>query len=149
MLQLDGLKWAEASTNPHGKSRPRGTKAMGLAYERKVAKALPKARHNPWFRFCDNSGVHFCSPDLLLLTPRVAVVIEVKLTDTSEAWAKLLGLYKPVLELVIGREVLPMVVVKNLRPTSLNVVTSGFAALQEWEKRPVLHWLGVGQFPWE
>ena len=90
---------------PFKKKRVRGTKAEGLAYERKVVKALkdlsPSAVwHGPWFSYEDRSGKRrYCQPDALCAGPSGDIyLIECKRTCLLEAYEKLEGLYRPVVQ---------------------------------------------------
>ncbi len=145
---LRGLQTAERAENPHGKARVRKkSKLDGLRFERAVAGKLG-GEHNPWFRYLDGRGWHYCSPDLLLDTGDFVLLVEVKLSDVAVAWSKLLGLYAPIVELVLAKPVVPVVVVKNLTPASKLVVTTLAEAVSQWKQQPTLHWLGRGPFPW-
>ena len=115
--KIVGLEWARplplAALPP---KRRGGTPAQreGLAYEAKVAKALPHGLSGVWFEFEDANGYGRCQPDLLLLKPSGVQIVEVKLTYTLAAWEQLFFLYKPVVEMWLGREVAVAQVCKNL-----------------------------------
>src|SRR5882724_2908233 len=121
MRYIDGLREARESSNPHGKSRPRGSKAAGLAFERKVGKKLLLATHNPWFEFSDRNGRGFCSPDYVIVREKWLVVLECKLTSVAEAREQLLFLYKPVLEHVYKLPMRGIIVVKNAPGLGLRI----------------------------
>jgi hypothetical protein len=149
--QITNLTWAARATSPWPKPRGRrGTKALGLRYERSVAKALgTKVEHNPWFQFRDGTHQGYCSPDLLLedFPKNMALVLEVKLTNWRSAWDQLELLYLPVLTLALGvRTVIPVVVVKHLSP-GVVVAHTLREAIQRRAEHPVLHWLGHSPFP--
>lgn len=142
-----GLLWAERSTSPWPKVRsPRGTKALGLQYERTCARAFPSAEHGAWFRFQDTIRQGYCSPDLLLIQGNTALVVECKLTNWLEAWDQLHQLYIPVVGLALGVMVLPVVLVKHVSP-GVVITHSLREAIVRRMERPVLHWLGHGPFP--
>lgn len=95
--QIRGLRWVKEGVNPHKKSALTPWQRQGLAYERRVARALPKACHGPWLNFEDENGFGACQPDLVLAIGENLWVLEVKLTYTEAALAQLEGLYLPVL----------------------------------------------------
>lgn len=149
--EIHGLHWAfPRSTAPaftQGR-RPRGSKGAGLRYERAVARALPMAEHGRWFEFCDQFGLGWCSPDLILKGRGQVYVLEVKLSDTRMADAQLGGLYLPILAKVYGLPIRGVVITRHLSPeTPLHRVVS---TLKEALSRaseadfPILHWLGRG-----
>lgn len=85
----------------------RGVKAIGIGFERKVAKYLKavagdRAIHNPWFRFVDANGEGWCSPDVVMLPAgdEPLVIFECKLTSVPKVATKLVGLYLPVVKSV-------------------------------------------------
>jgi hypothetical protein len=126
--------------------RPRGSKAAGLRYERAFGAAQPHLRHGPWFEFVDSSGPGYCQPDFLLDRPNSIVLFECKLSLVSQAFDQLFGLYKPVVEATLGKEVFGIVVTKHLRPSAgLAIVSTMHDALFQvaFGKPTVLHWLGV------
>lgn len=142
-----GLEWAEPAENPWGRVRAKGVKAQGLAYERLLAKTLPQAKHNLWFRFKDQNGPGMCSPDFVLLLNGRVVVIECKLTDCVEAEEQLLGLYLPVLGFVLGQVPRAVVVAKNLTPASARPSPDLYSAMAWPGLCPRVHWSGRGSFP--
>ena len=131
------------------KSRPRGTKALGLRYERSLAKYLPGATHGQWIEFADRNGPGFCQPDFLLnFRPRCMVVLECKLSWTFDAVEQLDNLYRPVVEKVFGLPAVGVVVTKNLvrfPPGYWKVCSTLGAAIEvaEEEKMSIWHWLGT------
>ena len=141
---VQGLRWAIRAECPWPKSRPRGTKALGLAYERAAARALPRAEHNPWFKFEDRHGIGYCSPDLLFIRDKAALLLECKLTDWEEAWEQLQRLYIPVVGAALGVSAFPVVLVKHAPASGPTIVTTLAEALATAEHRPVLHWIGRG-----
>jgi len=146
---IEGLREATPCPRPAHipHSRPRGVKAVGLRYERAVAKAIPGAIHNQWFSFVDKNGHGHCCPDIILDLGRGIVVLECKLTDVDEARSQLEWLYKPVLARAYNKPVRGIVVTRHLtRLTNVtNVVDSlGAALLAPFGSLPTLHWLGRG-----
>lgn len=146
MRKIRGLRWARPAANPWSQPHVRGLKAKGLTFERRVARALPGAKHGLWFQFEDANGLGFCSPDLVLSLGSEAVILECKLTDCAEAREQLSGLYIPVLECILGRSPRGAVVARNLTRASwgrAETVRQGLVA----QEIPLIHWLGTGQFP--
>jgi len=108
------VQTAKLSPRPHfiKQSRPRGRKAEGLRYERKVGIYLEEHFEDryvlgPWFEFTTAySGSVFlhCQPDFLVFDIRRGTITvgEVKLKHTSDAWFQLRQLYVPVVRHVFG-----------------------------------------------
>ena len=88
-----------------GRSRLTPVQRAGLAYERKVLRQARAAwaprgaevLHNPWIRYF-REKTRYCCPDIVILTPGRGVILECKLSWTSEAEEKVLGLYLPLAE---------------------------------------------------
>jgi hypothetical protein len=152
--QIKGLSWAWALPEKPSfikNSSPRGTKAKGLAYERLVAKALPQAQHGTWFSYRDKNGPGWCQTDLLLALAGRIFVIEVKLTDTAEAYTQLQQLYLPVVALALQRPTFGLVVAKNLTPGGTRHAARSPGICEDLASAltlaaagalPLLHWLG-------
>ena len=142
--QVRGLRraWLE---RPRQYPPPAGAQQRaGLAYERRVAAALPLARRGIWYGFEDEAGYGICSPDLVWVLGAEVVVFECKLTDRPEAKAQLLGLYLPVAAAVHCRSVRGVVVVKHTtRESTLVVSTLEEALAIPAAALPTLHWLGT------
>lgn len=103
--------------------RPRGAKALGVRYERALARSLPGATHGQWWEFWDANGRGFCQTDLFLPVGEAVVVLEVKYTWTPLGHSQLERLYLPVLRMALGRDVIGLVVCKKLIPEVLGQVT--------------------------
>lgn len=133
------------------KSRPRGTRAAGLRYERSLAKYLPSASHGQWFEFEDKFGAGYCQPDFLLnFRPRCMIVLECKLSWTFDAVEQLDNLYRPVVEKVFGVPAVGIVVTKNLArlpPGYWKICATLGAAVEAAEKSQmsIWHWLGTAR----
>lgn len=116
--KIVGLRWAEKASSPWVKSKARkGTKGEGQRFQKLIAKALPKAEHEPWFQFADANGTGYCSPDLLLwLSPHELLVLECKRTYwPGEPESQIKDLYFPVLRKIYPfARVRGVIVVKNL-----------------------------------
>lgn len=134
-------------------------KRQGLAFERKVAKALAVAAASvgaelelqPWFRYYDRLGQGQAVPDFLLHFGIETLVIECKLTWVPEAVTKLRGLYVPVVQQVLGSviRVRPLVICKHLIPLAGHIVPGLRDALGITHSVvPTLQWLGVGPILW-
>ena len=129
------------------KSRPRGSKASGLRYERAFAKALPGVAHGPWYEFIDDCGHGFCQPDFVWQLDKEIVVFETKLTDTPAGRAQTIDLYAPVLRAAHSLPISGIIVCKNLtKKTDLSSITTSLetALALSHKSIPILHWLGKG-----
>jgi hypothetical protein len=153
MRVVEGLRAAFiVSAQPLPKAQSPAQK-LGLAYERKLGKALQAAfgpanvAHGPWFRFEDSLGEAFCSPDFILrVGPSGGIVIvEAKLSYVPEAIEKLLKLYCPVIGHIFRQEVFPLVITKHLRPDAPRAESTLKRALAL--DPPVLQWLGQNKLP--
>lgn len=149
-IHTDSLHFARLIEQPSciPKSRPRGTRAVGLRYERSLAKYLPSASHGQWIEFEDRNGAGFCQPDFLLnFRPRCMVMLECKLSWTFDAVEQLDNLYRPVVEKVFGVPAVGVVVTKNLTnfPGYWKVCPTLGAAIEiaKQEQMSVWHWLGT------
>jgi hypothetical protein len=147
--KIEGLRYAALSERPPGlpRTRPRGTKALGLRFERALARALPGAKHGQWFYFVDRNGPGYCQPDLYLDSGGYIVVFEAKLTDCAQAKGQILDLYAPVLAKALGKPVQGIIVVRHLTQVSDLTEVRPSLALARIAARtsvPILHWLGRG-----
>jgi hypothetical protein len=126
---------------------------MGLTYERKLAKVLPKGtRHGQWFAYCVDGRVRFCQPDFLLVGRSELAVLEAKLADVSAASEQLRGLYVPVLRAWSGKRVLPVIVTRSLSrlPEHADIDEVCVRLIEALDlarsgRLPVLHWIGSGR----
>lgn len=153
------LYWAKPCKAPPGRTQrgAKGSKALGLAFESAVGKALqsapgaPKVHRGAWFEYCDSGVVRHCQPDVVMKlrgadgAPQV-LVVEVKLTDTPVAYGQLRGLYFPVLEETFGLPVRGVVVVKRLLRSSGPAKPTIREALEASGPNGIglVHWLGAG-----
>jgi hypothetical protein len=127
-------------------NRPRGAKAVGLRYERALAKRIPLALHGQWFQYRTPDGPAWCQTDLLLLGRKQAVVIEVKLSDYLGARVQLQNLYLPVLRAAYPHlDPFGIIVLRSLEqvPAETFIFESLAPALRS-EEIPLIHWLGSG-----
>jgi hypothetical protein len=131
-------------------------KRMGLRYENRVHRQLAalvgmgvalSVEHTPWFTFKDTLGQGNCSPDFLIhLRDGPTVVVEVKLTWVEVAPHKLADLYLPVVKAALGTEVEPLIICRNLLPTSPSPRHTVREALASQHR--LLHWAEVGALQW-
>lgn len=123
--KVQGLRWAKLTgTSPNFADRKASTTAQlaGKKYERQFGKWLEGeytselVAHEPWIEFFDEGGKGFAAPDYLLFLNGVVVVFECKLTNTPEASQQLVGLYRPLVEMVFTPSPVSLVTVcRNLR----------------------------------
>lgn len=130
--------------------RLRGTKRLGIAYERALAKAIPAATHGQWFEYRHADEPSWCQIDLLLESARRVVVIEAKLTDLAAARQQLDELYLPVLRVAFPeksvRGVIALRHVTNV-PEGVEIwdkFSEALWAARETGSAPIFHWLGKG-----
>ena len=125
------ITWAHLRPGPPSfikRKRPRGRKALGVRYERKVldhletSASLPLLR-SPWIEFgeLEQGRPRWCQPDGLLLDPwegRI-VLLEVKYQHTADAWWQLTQLYSPVLQKLLPQwDICKVEVVKWFDPAT-------------------------------
>lgn len=129
-------------------ARLRGTKRMGMKYERDFAKAL-KAKYpsallvGQWFCFLDDNGNGYCQSDIILKLPSEVIIFECKLTDCEKGRSQLSRLYRPVVERCWGLPTRCMVVTRHLSgETKLELVTDQLAQALAFNREaiPTLHW---------
>lgn len=82
-------------------NRGKGTKALGLAYEKKVGKALERiwpqgVRSGIWFEFLDDRP-RWCQVDHFVVLPNQILLVECKLAEKNSAWSQMRDLYAPIL----------------------------------------------------
>ncbi len=159
MREIQGLRWVRLweDTPPHAKARakPRGAKAEGLRYERRVALLLPQATWGQWMEYEDAHGRGFAQADFLV--PEAAAsgagiaVAEVKLTWIPQAAEKLRKFYFPLLREVYGKRFIGgMVIVRNVTCNTpwgdvLWDVPKALKVIRERPDRiPVVHWGHTG-----
>ena len=146
---IEGLVWAKPCERPKGLpvARLRGTRAQGVAYERALAKALPKATYGQWFAFVDQNGPGYCQVDLFQPSGEALLVLECKLRWTLEGHQQVSYLYKPVLEAAYGKRAFGGVVCKILVPSAPVLLTRDLPSFERacahaMAPCPVLHWMG-------
>lgn len=91
--------------------RLRGSKALGLAYENALARALPEWKHGEWFEF--DGGA--CQFDFLTISSDEVWILEAKLSYTDGAWSQL-DKYCRVAHLAFQRPSFGVLVCKHLAP---------------------------------
>ena len=114
--------------SPFAATPSSGSRARGLAYERKVGKVLAshcakagwKLWDHQWFAYKDDSGIKYFQPDFIIERENDNVLIEVKLTfvDTNTQVNKYLHYLK-----IFGLECFPLIIVRNLTPTAPLIIT--------------------------
>lgn len=142
--------------------RLRGSRGAGLAYERALAKAVKSLNvaeilHGQWFHYKDQFGPGWCQPDIVFLSAKFAVVIEVKLTNVQEARKQLQELYLPVLSVAYPeKEVVGVIALRHVSSVEkeVEIFDCIFDAIEESRqiksKMPpakdfgIFHWLGNG-----
>lgn len=144
--QIKGLLWARPYEGvPKFATEARGRpNRQGVAYERRVVAMLRGGTAGQWFQYQDERGLGWCQPDLFTADVERLVVIECKLTWTSEAREQITHLYCPILEHIYGKPVVGVIVAKNLTAATPRerVVWDMPAALALATRRTpaVLHW---------
>jgi hypothetical protein len=124
MDKLTGLRTAVfVDKPPFSLEKARTTaQAKGLAYERKVAKAVAalvpegtQVRHGPWIEYVARSGrKRYAQPDLVLELPDRIVLVEVKLTHRLDISSKIRRFYRRLLRMLYpDREVYCAQVYRN------------------------------------
>lgn len=108
-------------------SRARGSRAAGLAYERKVGKLLERlwpgeVNSGHWFEFTDAYGQGCCQPDHFVVFPEQILLVECKLTENRSGWEQIRGLYRPVLEAEFRLPVTGVQACKHLRQTKVPIL---------------------------
>lgn len=144
--EVVGLRMVEFGENPWPKTRLRGVQQKGILYQRAVARALPGAKANLWFKFADLNGPGMAGLDFLIHFPDFIAVLEAKLTDCDEARRQLNLLYRPLVEHYWKRPSIGIVVAKNVTQASTNIHHSLTSAVRgaEGPRISVLHWRGKG-----
>lgn len=147
---ISGLSFAAPCARPAGipVGRPRGTKRLGIKYEKDFANALgarfPGAvTPGQWFHFVDINGSGYCQTDILLRLRGEIFLFECKLTDTERARSQLSRLYIPVVERCFALPARGITVTRHLsgetQPASV-VDQLEVALKMAWEGIPTLHW---------
>ena len=111
----------------------RGSKAAGLAYEKKVGRKLrrlwPDLVSGQWFEYSDANGVGCCQVDHYVVLDYQVVVFECKLSQTPVGFSQIDLLYRPILEMVYGKPVTGVQVCKHLREIDPRIVSKVQSAL--------------------
>jgi len=113
--------WSDAPDWSKQKKTMSRVQQAGLTFERKFGKTLRQRftdcdiRLGPWILYCDDSGWHYCQPDIVMLPPEgPAYLFECKLKHKPEAEGKVRNLYVPILHHLIKRPIAPFQVCKHL-----------------------------------
>ena len=147
MLQIE---WAQKAERPEfiPRGRPKGVKAEGLRFEAALAKQIAPAKRGQWFKYRQVADVkvRYCQTDLLVVSPKVVLIVECKLSWVPEGQESLDRLYVPVVRKALDRQVYGMVATRYLKrgmPSKIAVVSS----LEDGIKAVcggldvVLHWI--------
>jgi hypothetical protein len=115
-LRKGDIKWAHFAKEIPGfakkKRRPRGRRAEGIRYEKRVHThflSLYGERYvpNPWLIFClkGSDKLQWAQPDGLLidLDEGKIVICEMKYQHCREAYWQLVGKYRPLMEVIFPR----------------------------------------------
>lgn len=116
------LRWAKRCACPPfakpPEKPPKGAKARGLLYERRIVERLrehyaeAEVIHGPWIQYLDSRGKFYCQPDVVIIpndTTKPIIVVEIKLTYKPEAATKVTKLYSRLISLLYpGRLIVPM-----------------------------------------
>lgn len=126
-----GLKKVEMLPNGPFPKDPKltGRAAEGIRYQKKVHKALGELERfgtlheEPWIRFCDTYGVHWCRPDSVLETHDRLLVVEAKLSlrRYEDAMTQLNKLYRPTLEELFRKPVAMLMAFRHWLPGSFDL----------------------------
>lgn len=110
MDKLTGLRSARYVDKPPFDLRKSRTtaQAKGIAYERKVAKAVKlmasegtQVLHGPWVEYVAKGGrARYAQPDLVLEFPDRIVLVEVKLTHRLDINSKIKRFYRRLLRMI-------------------------------------------------
>lgn len=138
-----GLREAALTAhNPWPKRRARGSRSKGLAYERKVQRALrrsfPRAFCGQWIVFEDANGRGYAQPDAYALRHADILLLEAKLSYRESAWEQMRRLYVPLLEFIYARPVTCVLVTKYSPATPEPRIHDLASAVDG----SVWHWLG-------
>lgn len=124
MRVVRGLKWAkECNVGPgFPEVRLTGSKAAGVAYEKRVAKDIKRRfgkdweiKISQWIRYEDSAGLGWARPDLYMIRDDLLVIVESKLTQTISAEKQLLKLYLPLLLRIYSRKIVCVQSCRSLR----------------------------------
>jgi hypothetical protein len=100
---LEAVCLAASPRRPSSRQRMTAAQKAGLAFQRKLARALPSSTSGPWIAFRDRNGAGLAQPDLYIqpLPDGSVLLFEAKLKLTAvavaEARRQVEGLYLPLL----------------------------------------------------
>lgn len=147
---ISGLLSAALCTRPGNLpvARLRGTKRMGMKYERDFSAALKRkyggaVLSGQWFHFVDRNGSGYCQADVIVKGTAEVLIFECKLTDCEKGRSQLSKLYCPVVERAFGLPAHGIVVTRHLsKETEMERVTDLLqnAVIASREAIPTLHW---------
>ena len=135
---------------------------LGLTYQRRFDAALRALTptplnfdilSEPWLALLAASPLgkgtsqRLCSPDIVVLTPYLTIVFEIKLRYTPVAYDKLLDLYLPAARLAYSRPAAGITVCKFLTPDAPRPLPTISAALGLVGAEALLHWRDLRHLP--
>jgi hypothetical protein len=132
----------------------KGTKASGLAYERKVHKHLLRQQEleqlpgelfaAQWLVFKDMNGIGYAQPDFFLILDDMVVLFEAKLTQRADIAEQMLGLYLPLLTKIYNRPICCIQVFKNLINSEPGKMLKHPVELIKEPRKGIFHWHLLG-----
>lgn len=104
--------------------RLKGKAAEGIRYQRKIHRLMEPLEsfgpllEEPWFRYADTYGVHWCRPDSVLELHDRVLVVEAKLSlrRYEDAMTQLNKLYRPVVGEFFSKPVAMVMAFKHWIP---------------------------------
>lgn len=104
--EVRDLKWAHYGPVPSfiPQTRYRGSRAKGIAFEKKIVKTLrkdyPDLLSGQWIYFEDVRGPGVAQPDILIPSKDSLHLVECKLSYRKDAEVKIRGVYGTLLEFI-------------------------------------------------
>lgn len=147
--RVRGLRWAQLQVkSPFPPSAPRASALKrGLAFEKLVGRRLLRMVDSgelfghlclgQWIVFADHLGLSHAQPDIYLLTPKLVLLMECKLTQSDGAEDQMKLLYVPLLKHLYELPVVCLQVCKNLRYVPKRLVNGPEDLLDR--ARPKMH----------
>jgi hypothetical protein len=153
--RITGLASVELSTSPWPKTSPRGSKAKGLSFERKVGKELKRQmasgelrqgdlHSGSWLKFLDRNGPGYAQPDHFVLYPDMILLLECKLKQNTQAEEQLQLLYRPLLERLFSRPVFCLQAFNHWRFKPNKMTLLGPNELLAYPREGVFTWHYMG-----
>jgi hypothetical protein len=130
--------------------RQSGSKAQGLAYEKKVVREVKNRlcagswHYHQWIQYRDHDGKEagWCEPELYTVLSDRVILLEVKLTGGIAGRMQLEGLYRPLLEFIYKKPVYCLLVCKHINKDTPGPFFSGPEDfMRSGESFGTWHWL--------